>query len=152
MLISAIEQEVTDFDWYAVDLAGCLVHFASGGGPLPSSVASSHEVVEQLHAYFLALPLRAATAHINPHLAQVVQGVVDMNRYVESFTGSAQRGLFAFDRTTLASQANQYHLVASPGNILLVEQLPPTIATLVSRTRLPFAVNDILVLDVDSIQ
>lgn len=114
MEITTIDQEVTDFDWYAVDTNGYLIQFASGGGSLPPSVALSSEALERLHQYFLALPMKNSAVHINPNLAQVVKGMSDINRYIESSVSYAKRGLYAFDKSDLAHQDNLYHLVARP--------------------------------------
>jgi hypothetical protein len=152
MEITTIDQEVTDFDWYAIDPNGHLIQFASGGGSLPLSVVSSSEALEQLHRYFLALPVKNLAVHINPNLAQVVKGMSDINRYIESSVGYANRGLYAFDKTDLAHQDNLYHLVARPDNPLLCNELPTHIIALVSRTRLPFAIAGLSTVDVDSIK
>ncbi|UOQ51754.1 hypothetical protein [Hymenobacter cellulosivorans] len=119
MEISSIDQEVTDFDWYAVDTSGCVIQFASGGGPLPGSVAASIEALTQLHDYFLSLSTETTTARLNPHLAQVVRNIVGKDedayrRYAHSFLNYGKRGLFAFDKTDLAHAENRYHLVAYP--------------------------------------
>ena len=44
--------EVYDYDWFAVDGNGYLLHFASAGGMLPVSVAASEEVLLKLKALF----------------------------------------------------------------------------------------------------
>jgi hypothetical protein len=149
MQISDIDQEVTDFDWYAVEANGYLVQFASGGGPLPASVASSLEALQQLHAYFLALPIQATPVR----LTQLAADIVDVERYVKSFVNYAQRGLFSFDKTDLAHRNNMmYHLVAYPEAPLSLAELPTEIAALASRTRLPFPIVGVSTIDAKKIK
>jgi hypothetical protein len=154
MEISSIDQEVTDLDWYAVDPTGYLVQFASGGGPLPSSVAACQEALVQLQHYFLSLSAETTTAHFNPNLPQVVPRLSNSyayNLYSRSSADYAKSGLFAFAKTNLAHRDNQYHVVAYPAQPLLLQALPAPIRALVSRTRLPFAIGDSLTLNANDI-
>ena len=53
VLISELEEETQDIDWFCVDVAGEIAHFASGGrGFLPTSVSSSRVSLEILLQYF----------------------------------------------------------------------------------------------------
>ena len=49
---SIVYSEVYDYDWFAIDDNGYLLHFASAGGMLPVSVAASEEVLLKLKALF----------------------------------------------------------------------------------------------------
>jgi hypothetical protein len=154
MEISSIDQEVTDFDWYAVDLNGYLVQFSSGGGILPGSVAASSEAVAQLTHYFLILSTENTSAHLNPDLSVLVPHARNENAtalYAYRSVNYAKSGLFAFDKTDLTHQDNRYHLVASPAKPLTLAELPPAISALVSRTRLPWAISGIATLDANAI-
>jgi hypothetical protein len=154
MEISSIDQEITDFDWYAVDPNGYLVQFFSGGGTLPSSVASSSEALAQLHHYFLTSSTETTTAHFNPDLPLVVPSLSNSyayNLYIHSSANFAKSGLFAFNKTDLAHQDNYYHLVAYPAKPLLFTELPPAIRALISRTCLPFAIDGIATLNANDI-
>jgi hypothetical protein len=155
MEISSVDQEITDFDWYAVDLSGYLVQFSSGGGILPSSVAASSEILAQLTHYFLTLSTETTSAHLNPDLPLLVPHV--RNEYAAALyaynsVNYAKSGLFAFNKTDLAHRDNCYHLVAYPAKPLSLAELPPGISTLVSRTRLPWAINGISTLDANAIK
>jgi hypothetical protein len=155
MEISDIDQDITDFDWYAVDPNGYLVQFSSGGGTLPSSVASSSEALAQLHHYFLTLSTETTTAHFNPNLPLIVPSLSNShayNLYIQTYATSAKSGLFVFDKTDLAHYDNCYHLVAYPAKPLLLTELPPAIRALISRTRLPFAIAGIATLNANDIQ
>lgn len=154
MRINEIDQEVYDFDWFAVDTDGHLIHFASGGGKLPNSVSASREDLEQLNAYFLSSSIISAPARINPNLAQTVKNISDIHRYTESSIEYSQRGLFSFSKTELTHphSNNSYHLVAYPEKPLSLAELPDTIAALASRTILPFSVRDVFKIDADAIE
>jgi hypothetical protein len=156
MEISSIDQEITDFDWYAVDSNGYLVQFASGGGTLPRSVALSSEALAQLHHYFLTLSTtETTTAHFNPDLSLVVSRLSNIyayNLYIHSSANFAKSGLFAFNKTDLAHRDNYYHLVAYPAKPLLLTELPTAIRALISRTRLPFSIEGITTLNANDIQ
>lgn len=154
MRIIEIDQETYDFNWFAVDTDGYLIHFASIGGKLPNSVSASREDLEQLNAYFLCSSIISASACINPNLAQMVKNISNMRWYTESSIEYAQRGLFSFYKTDPAQQRpnNSYHLVAYPENVLSLTELPDTIAAIVSRTVLPFSVLNVFEIDADIIE
>lgn len=154
MRIDEIDQEVNDFDWFAVDINGCIIHFASGGGKLPNSVSASREDLAQLHAYFLSLPTISAPVQINPNLAQVIENLSDISRYTASSVKYAQCSLFSFNKTDLTHPRsnNFYHPVAYPENALSLAELPATIAAIISRTILPFSVRGVFKIDVDTIE
>jgi hypothetical protein len=133
MRIDETEQEDADIDWFAVDSAGHIVYFASGGGVLPESVAASEEVLLQLHQYFLTLPEPADATQV-----RVEANAERSGRSTEGFVRYARRGLFAFDKTLLNEHRDmRYHLVARPAQPLTVTQLPKDLATLLRRTQLP---------------
>jgi hypothetical protein len=147
MRIDELEQEESDIDWFAVDAAGCVLHFASGGGRLPASVAASQEVLLQLHQYFLGLPDTPGAALVLPEPNAVRSG-----RSAQGFVRYARRGLFSFDKTALPDPADaRYHLVARPARALQLAELPAPLATLLGRTRLPGAVADVAEVDISTI-
>ena len=139
MRIDEIDQEDADIDWFATDSNGHILHVASGGGILPESVASSQEVLLELHQYFLTLP--------DIEVAEVANGAEEASSY-QSFARYARRGLFSFEKTRLHERADtRYHLVARPLRPLLVAELPKNIAQLLSRTLLPGTVSEKAALD-----
>lgn len=139
MRIDEIDQEDADIDWFATDSNGHILHVASGGGILPESVASSQEVLLELHQYFLTLP--------DIEVAEVANGAEEASSY-QSFARYARRGLFSFEKTRLHERADtRYHLVARPLRPLLVAELPKNIAQLLSRTLLPGTVSEQAALD-----
>lgn len=161
MTISPIDQEVSDLDWFAVDPHGHLGHFSSAGGPLPASVASSHEALKQLQHYFWTYCPPTTTAHINPDLAQLLPRLahwleLPFNRhcYTEQSLLLAQCGLFSFNRTEieLPYQDTHYHLVAYPEQPLLLAELPPNIRAVISRTRFPATIVGVVALDIKYIE
>ena len=136
MRIDELEQEDSDIEWFAVDGDGHVLHFSSGGGVLPESVASSQETLLQLHQYFLALPDTAAAA-----LVELEANAEKSGRSYQNAVRYARRGLFSFDKTALNKHLHpQYHLVARPVSPLTIKNIPEPIATLLRRTSLPDSV------------
>src|SRR5688572_9590442 len=58
-----------DIDWFAVYNAGLSLHFASGGGRLPTSVALDIEENKRLVHYFRILQLMSERISTNPRLS-----------------------------------------------------------------------------------
>jgi hypothetical protein len=53
MVISDEDQEVTDFDWFAVDKDGRVGHFTTGGdGVFPRTVAASSDELQFITDFF----------------------------------------------------------------------------------------------------
>jgi len=137
MRIDELEQETSDIDWFATDSSGYIIHFASGGGSLPESVASSQEILLQLYQYFLALPDTASASQVQaePNVAKGAD--------YQSFIRYARRGLFSFEKASLSNLADPvYSLVARPVVPLTIKNIPEPIATLVRRTTLSDSVLD----------
>ncbi|MBJ6110073.1 hypothetical protein JAO73_13705 [Hymenobacter sp. BT523] len=137
MVISDIDQEVFDYDWFAVDTDGHVLHFASAGGVLPASVAASNEALTMLQEYFNRLP---ETPEANK--VQVVANVSkEKGVQYDSFVNYARRGLFSFDKTRLGARLDAcYHLIARPQHELMLADLPTEVAAIISQTRWPFSV------------
>lgn len=146
MLISAIDQEVSDFDWFAVDANNCLLHVASGGGRLPASAAASKEKLAILSCYFSSLPILYSEAEI--FLASVQAAVP----YPSVYTHYACRGLVSFSGLLTAYPLGTLHeLVARPPRALLITDISPEMADLIAETRLPFSVADVVILDTETL-
>jgi hypothetical protein len=155
MGISRVDQKITDFEWYAVDLSGYLVQFSSDGGILPRSVAVSSEELAQLTHCFLTLSTDTTSAHLNPGLPLLVPHVRNgyaATLYTYGSVNYAKSGLFAFRKTDLTHRDNHYHLVVYPAKPLSLAELSPDIGRLVARTRLPWAVSGLLRLDANAIE
>ena len=146
MRIEEIDQEAADIDWFAMDDAGHIIHFASAGGTLPESVAASQEALLELHKYFLTVAETAPTGAIRIEI-QDTKGAD-----YQSFVRYALRGLFSFDKMLLNDHSDtRYHLVARPLRPLTVAELPTPLVELLSRTRLPGSVAEQTALDVATI-
>ena len=142
MPIPTHDQLDADIDWFATDAAGHIVHVASGGGRLPESVAASQEALLALHQHFLTRPETGA--------AQVAEGANAAD--ASGAARYARRGLFSFAKTDLHAPTDaQYRLVARPAVPLTVAELPPALAQLLRRTRLPGPVAGRVALDAATI-
>ena len=147
MNITEGEQYGYDFDWFAVDADGYLVHLTSFGGILPASVASSRENLETLEQYFSALPELSTNEEIEATFTDATPAG-DLSSYLEYI----RRGFFSFDRIDYNNHDScVYQLVARPPRLLLAADLPPTIAAIVNQTQLPFSVVDLVKLDTTAV-
>ncbi|MCJ7936051.1 MAG: hypothetical protein MUW56_21080 [Chryseobacterium sp.] len=138
-MITEIEQETMDMDWFFTD--GEYVGFmASGGGKLPDSVAESEEKRQILARYFRNLP-EISEAVISPELNNILikskksaSGVNE--RYLEDYVFMTKKGLYSFDKVILNNFLDpHYHLVASPKTPLKLKELPHDILDIVIGTQ-----------------
>ena len=138
MSIPETDQFDADIDYFATDAEGHILHIASGGGVLPGSVAASQTDLLALHQHFLTRPETGAAQLAEGANAAEASGAA---RY-------ARRGLFSFAKIDLhAPTDSQYRLVARPAVPLTVAALPPQLAQLLRRTRLPGSVAGLAHLD-----
>lgn len=136
--ISDDEEFTRDWDWYATDEFGAIGHFTTAGfRELPAVVKSDFESAEICARYFDEVHVRCPYA-VNDDLESEIGALKDdeeRQHYLRSFVQMAARGLFSFDTKPLGGGQGYYYLVASPGNPLRLDELPPEIAKLVSRVR-----------------
>jgi hypothetical protein len=147
MYFSKIEQETLDIDWFAVDAVGHIIHFASCGGNLPASVASSQEDLAQIKCYLCSLPELVPAATI-----RIEEGQDKGGRY-SCYINYACRGIYSFDKADMGHSGDPYYqLLAAPIQRLHLTDLPTEIATLLARTVLPFIVADLGTIDSGTIR
>ena len=136
------DQIDADIDWFATDPDGHILHVASGGGRLPESVAASQEALLALHQHFLLRPETGA--------AQLAEGADTAE--ASGAARYARHGLFSFAKTDLHTPTDaHYRLVARPAVPLTATALPPELAQLLHRTRLPEPVAGRVALDAATI-
>jgi hypothetical protein len=140
MKIEETEQLTTDFDWFGVDEEGFVAHFASAGFKrIPASVSESSEDLGLVSNYFKTeAPVRGAhwVDEDSLRLRPDWKGERNEGRYLRSFAGMADRGLFSFDIDSYLKPGIAYFRVAHPLSPLELEQLPEPIRRIISRTRL----------------
>lgn len=147
-------QASSDFDWYAVDPQEIIVHFASGGGEIPSSVSVSKSNLEKMAHFVRSLPEFVSNFEINPGLENIIafKSEQEKARYTQDFISMSQRGLYSFDKDDPGDFSNKgYHLVAKPGQLLRLASLPDEIAMILKMTRIKIPVVDIEKLSLDQI-
>ncbi len=135
-MITDIEQETSDIDWFFTD--GIDVGFiASAGGRLPNSISNRSVVsVQFLASYFKDLPKRCDFI-INPNLNNIITHETDINEYLSCFIKMAEKGLFTFDKTVLNNFSDtNYHLIAKPINPIKFNSLPQEISIEIAKTKL----------------
>lgn len=132
-------QSYLDIDWFAVDKEGNVIHFASGGGQLPYSVALSKEDNEKIAIYIRTLPVKSENVKISPVLGDEItfSNEQEKDRYLRDFTMASKKGMFSFDKSSPGDFLNKnYHLVTIPGNLLKISDLPSDIALVINRTKI----------------
>ncbi|WP_449399253.1 hypothetical protein [Chryseobacterium wanjuense] len=111
---------------------------ASGGGRLPKTIAESSENNKKLISYFRNLP-DICNALINPNLDSLLNEIFGSGvdeRYLQDFELMTKKGLYSFDKTYLNKfYDNNYHLVTTPLNPLIVENLPQDIFDILIKTK-----------------
>jgi len=138
MEISAIDQEVSDYDWFAIDTQGNVGHFASNGGILLESVAASAEnlqlVVDHFKSSQVITGFRLAPTFSYP---SDIKSIEQKKIFVSSFTAYSEYGLYSFDRYEpnyrgdLSKQ--NYIPVSQPNKPIHINQLPETIQVILSK-------------------
>jgi hypothetical protein len=134
-MITAIEQETSDIDWFFTN--GEEVGFvASGGGKLPNSVSNkSIDEMALVATYFRDLPQKSGVT-ISPNLKGLILPGTDEKQYLSYFIEMAEKGLFSFDKTVLNRFSDtNYHLVAEPLSPLKLDDLPLKIAKVLAETK-----------------
>ncbi len=147
-------QSYMDIDWFAVDINGIIVNFASGGGQLPKSIASSKELTEKVFSYFDNLSYKEQNIFINDDLSQMKEFSSEEVRlkYLQSYVSMSKKGVYSFDKTILGNfDDEQYHLVCFPEACLKLDELPLDIQEILKQTRIDkdiTKVNKLLICDI----
>lgn len=132
-MLSEIEQESLDIDWFFTNNEH-IVFMASGGGGLPDSIAKSMENSKLLSSFFRSLPVTSEVL-INPSLDKIKGSVVN-DQYLSDFVLMAKRGLFSFDKTVLNNFLDcNYHLVARPAIPLTIDSVPDEIKDILTKSK-----------------
>lgn len=138
VLISELEEETQDIDWFCVDAVGEIAHFASGGrGFLPTSVSSSRVSLEILLQYFRESLAPSTVAIEAASLCQHLQfrSTLEMENYFADFRDVGTRGLYSFDCVTVGPRPSSYFQVVYPQTAVRFENLPGDIREIVVKTK-----------------
>ena len=132
MQISELDQEIYDFDWFALDKEGLIWHFATGGcGAMPTSVASSREDLQKVTDFFRSrCPEKLSTRVCQEFEAHVelMKSAHAREVYLRYFVEMASRGLFSYDCMRSIKPPTGYFQVAKPSTPLQVSSLPHEIS------------------------
>jgi hypothetical protein len=136
--IDEVEQESTDFDWFAVDEQGHLAHFATAGFKhLPATVTLSAEDLAVVTDYFHNRAPIFSGHQVNPDIGcdrSDWKGEAAEARYLSSFVEMAGRGLYSYDIETYVKPMTAYFCVAIPTRPLSIEDLPQEVRVIVRNT------------------
>ena len=147
MQISAIEQEVSDINWFAVDCEGHLATLSSAGGRIPPSAASSVEDNTLLVSFFRSLAVDSEEFLIDAAFQQawadaqhpvILQHPVMHRISFEPYAYYSVRGLFTFRRNETDTKGlwsdSEYSLVTKPPKPLSYAELPQHIQEIIGKT------------------
>ena len=154
MLISEVDQEVYDYDWFAVDKEGHVGHFTTGGmGTLPRIVAASSKDLHFVADFFSTLA-SSTEATLAPRAQKAAEDVnwrkgwtgppMDAETAAAccfgDFMRMAGRGLYSFDhsyaldhRTARTRPCPLYYRIAIPIKPLHVAGLPVDVQRILNR-------------------
>lgn len=129
-MLSDVDEEIWDIDWFGFDARGHVAHFASGGrGFLPTSVKASLTIgsmpsLEILHE----MPVIGsyATSGSVPN-GWKFRSETDLQQFFIVWGESAIRGLFGYDCLMLPHRPEGYFRVTIPSNPITVRDLPESL-------------------------
>jgi hypothetical protein len=147
MTISEIDEEVTDYDWFAVDKGGRIGHFTTGGiGTLPRSVVASSSDLRDVTDFFRTTLPTSTQAHLAPkaqEAAEAMEREAVVKRRFRDFVMMAGRGLYSFDHSYALDCPNLrvrprplYYRIAIPVRPVYLSDLPAEIQAILVRTTL----------------
>jgi hypothetical protein len=130
MIITDIEEEVIDIEWFCVDARGEIARFVSGGrGFLPSSVKSSWENLRELGNFF------------RDSAPEIGDAVLSANRNSQlrwqsgEVIQAAKKGLYTFDCLVRPVRPSGYFAVVAPTIPIAIEALPDRVRQILLATR-----------------
>ena len=136
MIITEIEQQTIDIDWFITDDEH-IGFMASTGGKLPESVARSKKNNDILVEYFRNLS-EISEIVINPKLDSILIKIFGSGvnkRYLEDYAFMTKKGLYSFDKTYSNNFSEpHYHLVVIPNIPLKLKKLPQNIVEILEQT------------------
>ncbi len=136
-MITDLEEETLDLDWFSVDVDGEIAHFASGGrGFLPPSVKASRENLNRLIAYFRSILAVNGDAIESPNFSshKQFQSEAQKSMYLADYSQMGAKGLYSFDYVVVSKRPSGYFVVARPSHPLNVEILPHNIQEIIKKT------------------
>jgi hypothetical protein len=122
-----------DLDWWAIDLNGCVGHFASGGDPIPKGLRIS--IQKQLDVFFYEQVPIIADSLESPDW-EISSGIslsentwsfktLDERRtaFFRSYAFMGARGMYSYTVRPGDSKGNYYRVII-PSTLLYVQNIP----------------------------
>ena len=120
-------------EWYAVDEAGQVGYFTTDPGRVPGSICSSFEDAQLVRNYFHDMADNISESEML--WDNILKDLNDhqKERYAESPSGMAKKGLFCFDDTF--GYGTFCILIAMPTKSISLNDIPEDIKAILSRTK-----------------
>ncbi len=138
-MLTDIDEEILDLDWFGVDKSGEVAHFATAGqGYLPLSVKASKVNMDTLSTYFREHLSASTTGMVSDRLWLHVAFKSESKRqlFLEEFLPFGAKGLYSFTSIVTHYRPTGYYNVVRPSRALLIKTLPIEIQNILSLTRL----------------
>jgi hypothetical protein len=137
-MITDIEEETQDIDWFSVDTNGEIAHFATGGrGFFPQSVKASRANMNRLVSYFRGtLPANGdgvQSRNLSSHMQFTSKA--QLTTYLADYIRMGAKGLYSFDCIIDRKRPSSYFMVVRPSHPLTLNDLPGDVRQLLNLTR-----------------
>jgi hypothetical protein len=133
------EQWTKDLSWFAVDIAGKIGHFTTGGEKLlPPKVAKNKQLWEKINEYFNSLSsLEEENYLVCSDLSHHRKDcpITDLYGYIKPSAKMTEKGLYSYDSPPLLWE-RPYIRVTIPKKELTLEDLPEEIKHFMEGLRL----------------
>ena len=131
------EFDIWNLDCFFLDNDNYIIHFASNGSRIPSTISDFNEDNISLFKFIETLNEISPQIDYNPELVEQenLKSKKRFEQYVVSFAEMAHKGILSFNKTNFGNSDENYHLVCKPKCFLKLEDLPEEFQETLQRTR-----------------
>lgn len=146
MIITDLDLQIEDVEWYGVDKNGRIAQFMSGGSfAVPEFVRESRENLEIVSHFFEKYSqIISATVLFNKNIEYPRKEFWEECKYV------SQKGIYCYDICDKSELMNEYVYVCKPSCALVITDLPQDIQSVLSYYRMvkaDFAKDEIIIIN-----
>lgn len=132
MIITDLDLQIEDIEWYGVDKNGRIAQFMSGGSfAVPEFVRESRENLEIVSHFFEKYNQTISeTVLFNKNIEYPRKEFIEECKYI------SQKGIYCYDIWHKSEFMNEYIYVCKPSLALAITDLPQDIQSVLSRYRM----------------